>query len=320
MRMLVLLAFVFMLLPSCATRRAATAFRVLPAKPDYLLRSPDTKDAPFPEVLGRYTNVGLDWVELRQQIELRVENAFFREGAPKRGLANFLGTEIVRYRMLPAGMLEQLSVESHLPERPADQPPIQQLLSEYQRRYLHHRLFYQVLVNKKSDVRSAVLLSAASMDELDRLTKQLLAEPDSVCDGVSTNCTAFPEACTASLEIGIVVNGAPRTVLWGSVLGGVTENHGRVELFRPYLGRLTPVEINPRDPEALRVPLLPGESSQVALMRRLEYGARNASSDAAKWGFQYFRSDITGKDSRPPRTGQTCANSIWKRPVASNSN
>ena len=253
------LALAFVLMISCATRRVGTSFRVLPANPDYLLRSPDSKDTPFPEVLGRYTKVGPDWVELRPQIELRVENAYFREGAPKHGLANFLGTEIARYHVLPTGMLEQIAVESRLSQRPADQPPVQQLLGEPQKQYRYHRLFYQVLVNKKSDVRSAVLLSAGSTDELDRLTKQLIREPDSVCDGVSTHCTAFPEACTASLEIEIVVNGAPRTVLWGSVLAGVAGRHRRVELLRPYLGGLAPVEINLRDPEALRVPLLPGD-------------------------------------------------------------
>jgi hypothetical protein len=255
----IVVAFVLTLSVSCAIRRDATSFRVLPAKPDYVLRSPDSKDTPFPEVLGRYTNVGPDWVELRPQIELRVENAYFREGAPKHGLANFLGTEIVRYRVLPAGMLEQIELKSSLTQRPADQPPVRQLISESQRRYLHHRLFYQVLVNKKSDVRSAVLLSAASIDELDRLTTKLLSEPDSVCGGVSTHCTAFPEACTASLEIQIVVNRAPRTVVWGSTLTGVAGNHRRIEMSRPYLGRLTPVEIDSRDPETLRVPLLPGD-------------------------------------------------------------
>ncbi len=259
MRLVAVLAFVLMLYISCAARRAVTSFRVLPASPDYLLRSPDSKDTPFPEVLGGYTHVGPDWVELRPQIELRVENAYFREGAPKRGLANFLGTEIARYQVLPTGMLEQIAVQSRLPQRPADQPPIQQLLSEAQRHRSHHRLFYQILVNKKSDVRSAVLLSASSIDELDRLTKQLLSEPDSVCGGVSTHCTAFPEACTASLEIKVVVNGAHRTVLWGSLLVGVAEHHRRVELFRPYLDGFARVEIDPRDPEALRLPLLPGD-------------------------------------------------------------
>ena len=170
-----------------------------------------------------------------------------------------LGTQIARYRVLPGGVLEQIAVQSRLSQRPADQPPVQQLLSASQRGYRHHRLFYQVLLNKKADIRSAVLLSASSIDELDRFTEQLMREPDSVCGGVSTHCTAFPEACTASLEIEIVVNGAPRTVLWGSVLADFVERHRHVELFRPYIGQLAPVEIDPRDHEALRLPLLPGD-------------------------------------------------------------
>jgi hypothetical protein len=253
------LTFALMLSPACATRRAGASFRVIPAKPDYVLRSPDSKDIPFPEVLGRYTGVGTGWVELRPEIELRIENAYFREGTPKRGLANFLGTEIARYQVLATGALKQIAVQSRLEQRPADQPPVEQLLSESQNRYRHHRLFYQVLLNKKTDVRSAVLLSAESLDELDRVTDQLMSDPESVCGGVSTYCTAFPEACTASLEIEIVVNGHQRTVLWGSSLAEVTENHRRIELFRLHVGALAPVEIDPRDREALRLPLLPGD-------------------------------------------------------------
>jgi hypothetical protein len=258
-RPVTLLALALMFSAACVTRRAATSFQVLPARPDYLLRSPDSKDTPFSDVLGRYANVGSGWVQLRPEIELRVENAYFREGAPKRGLANFLGTEIARYRMIATGELEQVSVQSRVPQRPADQLPVQQLLSESQRRYAHHRLFYQVLVSKKADIRSAVLLSAASIDELDRLTGQLLTEPDSVCDSSSTHCTAFPEACSVSLEIEIVVNGARRSVPWSSVLADVIERHRHVELYRPYTGRLAPVEIDPTDPSAFRLPLLPGD-------------------------------------------------------------
>jgi hypothetical protein len=258
-RAITLLAFVLVFSPSCASRRTVPSFRVLPAKPEYLLRSTDSKETPFPEVLGRFAHVGAGWVELGPQIELRVENAYFREGTPKRGLANFLGTEIARYRVLPAGALEQIAVQSRVAQRPADQPPVQQLLSESQRLYHHHRLFYQVLVSKKADTRSAVLLSAASIDELDRLTEQLLSEPDSVCDGVSTHCTAFPEACSVSLEIEIVVNGRVRRVPWSSVLADVVERHRHVELFRPYVGRPAPVEIDSGDREALRLPLLPGD-------------------------------------------------------------
>ena len=244
---------------SCATRRTATSYRVLPAQPEYLLRSPDSNDTPFPEVLGRYTQTGPGWVELRPQIGLRLENAYFREGAPKHGLSNFIGTEIARYQVLATGALEQVSIESRLATRLSDQLPVQQLVSESQRLHHHHRLFYQVLLNRKADVRRAVLLSAASTAQLDRLTERLTNEPDVVCGSASSHCTVFPEACTASLEIAIVVNGAARTVPWSSVLADVVERHRHLELFRPYVGQLALVEIDPQDTEALRLPLLPGD-------------------------------------------------------------
>jgi hypothetical protein len=81
-RPVTLLAFALMFSPSCATRHAVTSFHVVPARPDYLLRSPDSKDTPFPDVLGRYANVGPGWVELRPEIELRVENAIFARAHP----------------------------------------------------------------------------------------------------------------------------------------------------------------------------------------------------------------------------------------------
>jgi hypothetical protein len=254
-----ILALALVLTVSCGARHSATAFRVLPARPDYLLRSPDSKDVPFSEVLSRYTKVGSGWVELCPQTELRVENAYFREGAPKHGLANFLGTEIARYRVLPTGALEQTSVESRVDQPPSDQPPVQRLLSESQQRRHHHRFFYQILLNKNSNVRSAVLLGAESTDELDRMTNQLISEPESVCGDSSSKCTIFPEACTVSLEIAVMVNGARRTVSWGSTLADFSDKHRRVELFRRYQNELAPVEVDTRDHEALRLPLLPGD-------------------------------------------------------------
>ena len=254
-----ILAFVLALTVSCAARHSATAFRVLPARPDYLLRSPDSKDVPFAEVLGGYTRTGSGWVELCPQTELQIENAYFREGAPKHGLNNFLGTEIARYQVLPTGTLEQTSFESRVDQPPSDQPPVQQLLSESQQRRHYHRFFYQVLLNKKSNVRSAVLLGAESTDELDHMTNQLMSEPESVCGDASAQCTVFPEACTVSLEIAVMVNGARRTVSWGSTLADFFDHHRRVELFRRYQNELAPVEVDTRDHEALRVPILPGD-------------------------------------------------------------
>ena len=43
----------------------------------------------------------------------------------------------------------------------------------------------------------------------------------------------------------------------------IAENHRHVELFRSYMDGLAPVEIDPRDREALRVPLLPGDHTKV---------------------------------------------------------
>jgi hypothetical protein len=90
-----------------------------------------------------------------------------------------------------------------------------------------------------------------------------MIEPDSVCGGESKRCTALPEACTASLEIEVVVNRVHRSVLWGSGLADIAEHHQHVELFRPYMDGLAPVEIDPRDREALRLPLLPGDHIKV---------------------------------------------------------
>jgi len=198
-------------------------------------------------------------VEVRPLTQLRVENAYFREGAPKHGLANFLGTEIARYQVRRTGVLKEISFESHVSQRPADQPPVQHLVSEPQRLFHHHRLFYQVLLNKKSNVHSAVLLGAPSPQEIDRLTARLLTDPETVCADGSTQCTVFPEACTVSLEMEIVVNGKHRAVLWGSNLAEFADIHQNVTLFRRYKDQLAPVEMDAHDREALRVPLLPGD-------------------------------------------------------------
>ncbi len=191
--------------------------------------------------------------------QLRVENAYFYEGAPKHGLANFLGTEVARYRVLGTGALEEVSIESRVDQRPSDQPAVQLLVTESQRLYRCHRFFYQVLLSKKSNVRSAVLLGSESEDALNQLTERLLSEPETVCRGDSSQCTVFPEACTVSLEIEITVNGVPQTILWGDTLRKFAEEHAGVRLFRRYTGRLNRVEVNVHDGEALRVPLLPGD-------------------------------------------------------------
>src|ERR1700679_1526375 len=99
-----------LLLCSCMTSHAHGSFRVLPAEPSYVLRSPDAKEIPFPEVLSRYSDVGQSqgWL-LHPNTELHIENAYYREGAPKHGIANFIGTEKAVYQVR-AGSLRLKSV------------------------------------------------------------------------------------------------------------------------------------------------------------------------------------------------------------------
>jgi hypothetical protein len=243
---------------ACANRRANSTFRVVPGDPNYFLRCPDLKDIPFPDVLSQYTGVGAGWVDLQPKMGLRIENAYYQEGAPKHGLNGFLGTEIARYRAQTTG-LRLLSVEAELEQRPGDQPRVQDLLRTSQRRYRYHRFFYQIVFKSKGESRGAVLLGASSINELDQLSARLLQNADSVCRDHSTHCTAFPDACSVSIEMEIVVNGAPHTVLWGSLLANVVTRPRQLELLRFYGGRLAPVEIDPGDPTALRLPLLPGD-------------------------------------------------------------
>ncbi len=250
-------ACALLMLLGCTATRAPRDFRVLPDKPEYRLRAPDGEEAPFRDVPRRFTASTSAWVDLRPGMELRIESAYYREGSTKRGLADFLGTEVARYQVRPSGVLRVASVQSGVEQYPRDQPSIEALVRGRQSR--RHRFFYEILLNRKAELRGAVLLSGASAAELDGLTAELLADPTSVCRPDSKRCSIFPESCTVSLEIEIVVNGAPQTVLWGSLLSSISPRVLGLKVHRPYRGHLVPVGFDASDPNALRLPLLPGD-------------------------------------------------------------
>lgn len=245
--------------PSCASRRADGMFRVLPASPNYLLRSPDLSETPLPEVLNRYASADPGSVDLRRGMELRIEQAYFRDGAPSRRIGDYLGTEVAQYEVRGTGQLRLAAVESTVAQRPVEQPEARRLMSRLQRRYRYHRFFWQVAFSQTSGEQRAVLLGAGSSGELKRLVNQLITAPDFVCGADSVHCTVFPESCTVSLEIAIRANGVRRTILWGSRLASVAVDAVHIELLRNHGGRLHLVQLDPNDPEALRLPLLPGD-------------------------------------------------------------
>ncbi len=251
------LIFLF-LLSTCCLSRYGKAFMVLPHSPNYLLRSPDSRETPFPEVLRAYNGFepGRGWIELRSLMELRIENAYYEKGASRRGLEGFLGTEVARYEVGSHG-LRLLSVQS-MKERPEGDAPVQDLIPPTQTGFRYYRLYFEIIFRRNNNSHGSVLLAANSIEELDRLSAQL-SHPETVCNEASKHRTAFPEACSVSVEMRIVVNGKPQIVLWGSILASLTDRPQHLELRRLYAGRLIPVEINPQDPNALRLPLLPGD-------------------------------------------------------------
>ena len=203
--------------------------------------------------------IGGGWQDLRPQMDLRIENAYYKDGVPKHGLAGFLGTEAAVYRVRPARGLRLVSADPALAQQPRDQPPVQDLLRRSQTRHRRYRFFYAVVFDAKADIHGSVLLGADSADEIDRLTAQMLTDPNSVCGGRSIHCTVFPDTCTVSLQMEVVVNDVPRAVIWGSLLASVVRNPHQIELYRPSAGRLTHVKVDPADPKAIRMPLLPGD-------------------------------------------------------------
>ena len=171
-------------------------------------------------------------MDLRPLMELRIENAYYREGEPKRGIAGFLGTEIAHYQVRENRGLRLLAVQSAVAVRPRDQGPVQELIRVSQMRARRYRYYFAVVFNKRGGIRGSVLLSGGSIEEIERLGAQLVGDPDLICGGESRHCTVFPEACTVALEMEIVVNGVARVVPWGSVVGSVVKDAARVEVWR----------------------------------------------------------------------------------------
>lgn len=252
------IAAVLVVCSGCKTR-SLRAFRVVPATPEYLLQTPNAQRVPFPDTLRVYNGfvAGGNGMELRPEMELRIENAYYKPGMPRRGLAGFLGTGVARYKVTGRG-LKLLSIQP-MKNRPANDARVDQLIPAAQQRHSHLRFYYEIFFRQSHEARGSALVSADTQQELDGLTAKLAQDPDSVCGPAAQNCTVFPEACSVSIEMEIFVNGAPTDVLWGTTVGSVAEHPRSLAMQRLYKGRLMPVTIDSSDAKALRMPLLPGD-------------------------------------------------------------
>ncbi len=243
---------------ACGARLSGRFFTVLPHSPNYLLQSPDSRRTPFPEVLKAYNSfeAGHAWIDLEPLMELNIENAYYAPGAPRSGLAGFLGTEVARYVIRSHG-LALVSVHS-MSNRPKEQSPVQDLISNNETKFSHYRLYYEIVFARTDHSHGSVLLSANSQAEIDALSAEL-SHPETVCSQRSAHCIAFPEACSVSVEMKVFVNNTPESVLWGSTLASIAKQPRHLEMKRLYAGQLRPVRIDANDPGSLLLPLLPGD-------------------------------------------------------------
>jgi hypothetical protein len=155
-------------------------FVVVPQSPNCLLRTPDSNEIPFPDLLRTYNGFepGRRWMDLRPLMELRIENAYYQPGMPKHGLAGFLGTELAQYQVSAHG-LRLLSVQT-MKDRPPNDLPVERLISPVQAGYPYHRFYYEVFFKGDTNSRGSVLLGANSVRELDRLSVGLAHPRDNL--------------------------------------------------------------------------------------------------------------------------------------------
>jgi hypothetical protein len=194
------------------------------------------------------------WVTLSEGMTLKIESAYFQEGAAKRDISTYIGIESQTLETRSNGQLRPTALTT-LPSRPPSQPAVSTLLPVPQQSLRSHRFFFQVAMDKATGKASAVLLSARSNAEMESLATTLLQNPSSVCRSNSPNCTVFPEGSAVSLGAAITLNGKPATIAWGSTLGSVVGQH------RPFtIQRRNRMRIDANDPQALRLPILPGDA------------------------------------------------------------
>ena len=195
------------------------------------------------------------WVDLEPAMQLRIQNAVYRDGFPKHGSDGYLATETAHFEVRARG-LRLLSAEDLLRPHPREQAAAPDLIPASRRGFARYRFFYAVVFNHRGNVRGSVLLGAASSEEIERLSEKLLTDPDSVCGADTPRCTVFPEMCTVSIEIQVFVNGAPRLVSWGSSISNVVPGAHHVKLQR-HGG--APLQIDPTDFRAMHTPLRAGD-------------------------------------------------------------
>lgn len=256
-RQLASIVAILAVLAGCSARTAR--YIVIPSKPHYLLRYPDGKTRAFPDTTASLSNAFEGWIDLGSGMTLTLERTYF-EPPESRRIQDYIGLETIQFRAeTTGGPLRQIEYRP-LESRPRDEPSLRSAIPGGQLVCRYHRLFFQTVVDKESGPARAVLVSASSQSESVALSKDLirgLGCETSLRPGLY--CSAIPNGTTASVFFDVIVNGKATSVAWGSTVAQLVGAKRPIRVWRKNRSRMAPVIFESADPEALRLPLLPGD-------------------------------------------------------------
>src|SRR4029079_10149995 len=101
--------------------------QVLPKQPHYIVRAPDRTETTFLDVARKYGDQFAGWVTLGPPMTLKIESAYFEQGAARRDISTYIGVETQTLETRPNGQLHPTGLAA-LPNRFQDQPAVASVL------------------------------------------------------------------------------------------------------------------------------------------------------------------------------------------------
>ena len=129
--------------------------------------------------------------------------------------------------------------------------------------------FYGLFYKGGETAFTALIVGAATRADLDRRMNQLGTGIAS-CETLNNEiCAAVPKRVAINPMVLVTVNGTEMPLPWGATLGAAIGAGGgrqprtllpQLSVFKPYAGRMAPVEFDPADPAILNMILMGGET------------------------------------------------------------
>ncbi|MBS1858253.1 MAG: hypothetical protein JST11_22975 [Acidobacteria bacterium] len=260
--------------PGTAAELAERILEALPLDPAAAWRLINTND------------IRSGYVDLEPGYRLQVDSPIFRDGAPPGTAAidtavtggtdrsinvevkaspELLGFERAWYAMVArkgqrGAAIEPLSAERHVNGQTEARAAPATDYFRFDRDSAWYRLLY------RAD-RTIVVVAAASYSELERISKEVDADPSACRTPTGRRCAVIPSQVGVNPEIVVRVQGAEQALPVGSTVGSAIRAGGgrpeealaRLSVQRGYAGRLVPVEFDRTGKDILALHLRGGE-------------------------------------------------------------